>query len=667
MNILIPDSWLREYLITDAKPDDIRRCLSLSGPSVERIDMSGRDAVYDVEITTNRIDAYSVYGIAREASVILPRYGFQTKLRRLPAFKTPGGPLPDLGITILDEEKFCRRILAIKIADIRLGPSPDWLSERLEKVGQRPLNNIVDVTNYVMWELGSTSHAFDYDRLAKKTIVVREAKRGETLVTLDLKTHTVNGGELVFDDGTGTIIDLPSVMGTANSVVTKDTKNVLLLVENADPAHIRRASMGLGIRTQAATINEKGPDPEFAKTAILRAAGLAVEVTGGRIGSRLYDRYPDKRKPKAVRVTHERIESYMGTGISAKDVTAILSNLGFGVRAAGKTYTVTPPNYRSRDIAIPQDIIEEVARIFGYQNIPSKLPDHAPPVAARDPQLTWEQEVKIRLRDWGFTELLTYSMISASLMDLFGYDRERAYRIANPLSADWEYLRPHAIASTLPAFVANLNTDPGFKAFELSASYVWRKNDLPRETHVLNVLWAGDRYPEAKGLAERLFEMFGMDFAQFLTQRRSETSGRYTQKSLALGEYLTVGILNPDLTHSLGTAVPVTRLYANIDLLARAATPDKSYVPIPKHPPVVEDFTFVVAPDFEVGPFLVALSAAHPLVHTVSLLDVHENTRSVHVSYLDPAKNLSAEAILPARNALVSLAEKRFGATLKTR
>lgn len=666
MNILIPDSWLREYLKTDAKPADIQRCLSLCGPSIERTEKNGNDVIYDIEVTTNRVDSFSVYGIAREAAAILPEFGFRAKLLPLDTTLPKVSKLPKLDIRITDPEKLCRRILAIKISNVTLASSPKWMRERLEKVGQRPLNNIIDITNYVMWETGLTSHAFDYDRLAHKTILVRKAKKGERLITLDFKRHSLRGGELVFDDSTGIIIDLPSIMGTSNSVITNTTKNVLLLVENADPAIIRYGSMGLGIRTQAATINEKNPDVEGAYTSITRVAKLATKISGGTLGSTLFDLYPVKQKPPNVSVSHEKLCSYLGTNIEPKRVTTILSNLGFTAIKQGNIYQVTPPSWRAVDCQIPEDVIEEVARIYGYHNITTRLPEGEPPFVKPDAILTWEEEIKIRLRDWGFTELVTYSMLSEEQMKIWEFDTSKAYKITNPLSSEWVYMRPKLWPGVLAALKQNVNTKSDLRLFELGMVYEHRGHDLPLERSTLAVAWAGHTFAEAKGVAESIFELLGIPFPEGEEQKHLTLHSWNDQLRLFLGDYGSVSEVNRDFFHKLGIATPVTFLSLYVDTLIEHANPGKIYTPVPQHPPIVEDLSFIVPERFAIGPLMTALKSAHPLVSSVELLDVHENSRTLHITYLDPKKNLTNDDVAPVRNKLIGVASKTFGLTLKS-
>lgn len=662
MNILIPDSWLRNFLKTKATPKQIKEYLSLCGPSVERINTVDKETVYDIEVTSNRVDSYSVYGIAREAAAILPRFNISATVLSLIHQKPPAYPQTPLALRVEDAKGFCRRVLAVKLSNITLKPSPSWLIKRLELVGQRPINNIVDITNYIMWETGHPLHAFDYDRLVEKKIIIREAKKGEKVVTLDKKSHTMVGGELVFDDRTGTIIDVPGVMGTANTVVTPKTKNVLLFIENSDPAKIRYTSMTHAIRTQAAVINEKDPDPELAKIAMDRTVTLATELTGGNIASALLDRYPHPFKSQSVMLARTKLDSYMGLALSDAQISQILTALGFHAEITNTHISVSVPSFR-RDIEIDVDIIEEVARIYGYHNIATRLPDKEPPVVTPPKELSWEEEIKVRLRDWGYTETYTYSMISENLMDVFKLDKQKTYKIANPLSEEWVYMRPNLLPSMLSAVEQNLHVRENLKLFELSMIYHHRHGDLPEEQSTLIVAWTGERFYEAKGLAGALFSLFGIE----VPAGEGQPGHYYVQgKSLNFGSLGTVGIIDQNLLLQLGIKKPVTIFELSVDKLVAHAKPGRVYTSIPKFPPVVEDMAFIVPPQFSVGPLMEAFKHAHKLIHDVTLLDMHKDTRTLHITYLSPTRNLTVDDIRPIREKLIQLAQTKFNAVLKT-
>lgn len=668
MNILIPDSWLREYLKTKATPIQIKDCLSLCGPSIEQISYINNEAVYNIELTTNRVDCMNIMGIAREAAAILPEFGIKAEFL---SFPKPHLNIPKkaLDIKIDNNKNLCRRILAIYIKDVKLGPSPLWLQKRLELVGQRPLNNVIDITNYVMWELGHPTHAFDYDRLKNKTIIVRLAKKGEKANTLDEKTHTMIGGEIIFDNGTGQIIDIPGIMGTSNTVITNKTKNVLLFIENSDPSKIRFTSMTHAIRTRAAILNEKDPDPELAKDAMLRMIELIQKITQGKAASSLIDMYPLKPKINTIFLSQKLLESYVGIKIPFKHVKKILINLGFDVKYKSgimPQYAIKPPSWRRADINIPQDVIEEITRVYGYHNLPSSIPEGKIPLVKRDPTLFWEEEIKIRLRDWGYTEVLTYSMISEKLMDLFAFDKKRSYVITNPLSSDWLYMRPNIFPSMLFTIRKNLNIKSDLKLFELSMSYKYRENNIPLETPTLVVLWTGSKYREAKGLAESLFKLFGIEFPYKSTSEDKQVLKIYNEKCFFLGEFGSLGEINQDLLSKTEIHTPVTTLTLDFYKLVTSASPHTSYVPISKYPPAYEDIALIVPPSVSMGSLIHAIQKSHSLIFSVTLLDSYKNTRTFHITYVDRSKNLIADDIRPIREKILYTVNKQFGARLKT-
>src|SRR3990167_3479723 len=344
MNIKILDSWLREYLKTKAGAKTIADLLSLTSVSVERLEKYGKnDLTYDIEVTTNRPDLMSVVGLAREAAAVLQQFGNQAEFIP-PQISKPQKVKEKLVINIKNNPKLVGRITTI-IMSVDLKQSPQYIKDRLETGSIRSINNVIDVTNYVMREIGHPAHVFDYDRLTTKALIIRESKKGESIVTLDNKEHILGGGDIVADDGFGKIIDLLSVMGTQNSVVTDKTKRILFFIDNCDQDRIRKTSMSLNIRSEAAVLNEKVVDPEMAMDAMLRGIELFQEIANGKLLSDILDLYPNKPSSKHIE-------------ISPKE----------------NILRITTPSWRNKDIEIPEDIIEEIARIYGYHKLPSVLP-----------------------------------------------------------------------------------------------------------------------------------------------------------------------------------------------------------------------------------------------------------------------------------------------------
>lgn len=668
MNILIPDSWLREFLKTKATPKDIQKYLSLCGPSVERINKIGNEIVYDIEITTNRPDAMSVLGVAREAATILPRFGISAKLTQDP-YTTPTSPFVlankkegSKKLTIKTKADLNPRFTSIVLTDVRVAPSPMWLKQYLELSGVRSINNVIDITNYLMLAFGQPAHVFDYDEIENGIMLLRESKKSEKIVTLDGKTHMLPGGDIVIEDGSGRLIDLCGIMGGKNSSIKPTTKTVVLFTQTYNPINIRKTSMALAARSAASSLFEKGLDNELTLPALIRGVSLMKELTGGKIASKLYDLYPAPFKPYSVAVLKEKTLSYMGIPITDGEIKKLLVPLGFNPTITKKEITIKVPSWRT-DVALDVDIIEEIARIWGYHNIPAKLPGGIPPIIFPDPELALEQEIKIRLRDWGFTELYTYSMISKKLMDIFSIDIKKAYKLTNPLSEEWVYMRPTLWPSILTSIEQNLHASKELKVFELSMRYVKQPNELPKEKPVLVVAWTGHKFHEAKGLAQAILALFGLQLHGF---DKPKVLPWYNDTHLPIAEYGSVGEVNEQLLIKLGIHLPITMLELDIETLVNHAKQSKSYHPISKYPPIVEDLSFITPQGFQVGPLIDVLSRVHKLIESITFLGAYENKRTFRITYSDPTKTLTGLDIAPIRQKLIEYAGEKFGATVVT-
>ncbi|MCH7641186.1 phenylalanine--tRNA ligase subunit beta [Patescibacteria group bacterium] len=645
MNILVPHSWLSEYLNTDATPRKIAESLALCGPSVEKIEKIGDDWVYDIEVTTNRVDMMSVYGIAREAYAILPQFGYKAKIKPYKPQKTEGTKKLDIEIT--NNPKLCNRILAIKLENVELGPSPQWLSDRLEKVGQRPLNNAIDITNYVMWEIGHPIHVFDYDRLVNKKILVREAKKGETLITLDGIKYTLNGGEVVFSDGSGEIIDLPGIMGTANTVVTKNTKNVLLWIESIDPVKIRSASMGLNIRSQAAILNEKQVDPELGRPAILRTIELYKKVTKAHPASLLVDIYPAPYKVQKIKTTGAFMNARLGADIAKNQIKKILEGLEFETSWVGNNLEVQVPSFRAHDISIPEDIVEEVARIYGYHNLPSELMTGAIPKTHTDSPFSFESNLKNILKGLGGIEVYSSSLVPKD------YIEGNALKLKNPLGTESEYMRISLMPSLIGAAGKNSGEKDPFHLFEMANVYIPQRGDLPDEKMTLAGIFSNYDYRVAKGILKALLEELNVkttfiqeDFKNFLPSKRLSILVN-ARKS---GQF---GVLeeNDYIFYEFG-----------VEQLRKGGV-SPTYIPIPKYPAQIEDLTLVLPDRTKVGEVIETIKLSGRQINNVELTDIYKDSYTFRVWYQNPKKTLTDKEVESIRKKILVGVKKKFGAT----
>lgn len=581
MNIKITHSWLLDYLDTDATPQEIQKYLSLCGPSVERIEEKEGEVVYDIEITSNRIDTASVLGIAREAAAILPQFGKRAVLKKQDTVPVPT-PTESVPLEIQDKDGICRRVLGIVMEVESITKSPEYIAKRLLATDTRSLNNVVDVTNYVMTEIGHPTHVFDYDRITSHTLLLRHAKKDEEITTLDEKTYNLDETDIIIDDGTGRVIDLPGIMGTANSVVTSNTKRILFFIESNDPVSIRRTSMRYGIRTMASTINEKNPDPNLAYTAFLRGIQLFQQVAGAKSVSTIIDIYPHKTVPIEIKTTKSFIDKKAGVMIPMDTILSILKNLGFAVKTDGiDTLTITVPTQRVGDVSIPEDIVEEVTRVYGYFAIPSVLQTPAHVAQPKDTELLFQYQhlVKLYLKHLGYTEVMNYSAVSLTLLKQFEIDTVKHLYITNSISEDIKYLRQ----SLIPSLVKNVKQNEGFakemKLFELAKTYI-PTHSLPVEENKLTIATTVS-FDELKKIVIGLLEE--LNIAYELTEENNNpfllptVAGSVLHENNVIGSY---GQVKPSLARNgeLEKAVFVAEIsFKDLIHLARIMPDYKSY------------------------------------------------------------------------------------------
>lgn len=420
--------------------------------------------------------------------------------------------------------------------------------------------------------------------------------------------------------------------------------------------------MNLSHRTEASSLFEKGTDPELVMPVFLEGMKLMKELTGGTSASAVCDIYPAPYAPSTVRVHRKTVDGYMGTHLETKEIKDILTKLGCRVEVDESDIAVHPPSYR-RDITIGVDVIEELARIYGYHVIKGVLPEKEPPMTFEEPVLGWEQKLKTKLSDWGYTETYTYSMISQDMLDIFGIPEQETYRITNALSEDLVFMRPTLLPGMLLSIKQNLPHEQDIRLFELSMIYAYRKGNLPIEQSTLIVAVSGSRYRKIKGIAEAIFSLFGID----LPHTTDPASSQYqSSRSLLLGNFGQLGEIDPTLLAKLSIAKPVTVLELSLDQLVRHARTIKHYVPIPKYPSSYEDLAFIVPEKSPVAPMISYLTTIDPLIRDASLFDSYKNIRTFHIIYQSDTKNLTSDDISKVREKIIKRMKNEFYATLKT-
>ncbi|MDP3941476.1 MAG: phenylalanine--tRNA ligase subunit beta [bacterium] len=636
MNIKVLDSWLREYLKTDAKPQEIAKNLSLTSVSIERLEKYGDDYVYDIEVTTNRPDLMSVVGLAREAAAVLPQFGIKATF--IPPTLQKPEIKSEVALTITNDPELVYRICAV-VMEVKVQPSPKKVTERLETSDIRSLNNLIDVTNYVMRTIGHPTHVFDFDRLKTDKLVIRASKKGEEVKTLDGKTHLLQGGDIVAEDGSGRIVDLLGIMGLENSVVTDKTTRILFFIDNNDPIRMRKTSMSLAIRSEAAQLNEKEVDQELSYDALLYGIKCFSEFANGRVVSELIDIYPKKQTPKKITVSEEKINSVIGVKIPLKTDIAILTSLGFSVEEKKGVIIAIPPSWRASEMHIPEDLIEEIARVYGYHNLPSILPPDISEetLQQKSDPFFWEQRIKHALKYWGFTEVYTYSMVSEELLE---GPLNEAVILKNPLDEEHVYMRKTLVPSLLQVLREN-KAYKKISIFEIANIYEKNGNGLPKEKRMLAGIVKKDdlSFYEVKGYVEQLGVDLGFSFS-------------FKLASQSLGADVYIGKDKVGTIEELDDDIVDFEL--EFEVLLAYASLKKKYTPLSKYPPVVEDIALEIDDDISTGQIIETIKKQSTTIKDVTLLDKYQTRRTFHIVYQSDTQNLSNEIVGEIRKNIIS-------------
>jgi phenylalanyl-tRNA synthetase beta chain len=654
MNILIPHQWLLEHLETNAKPEKIQEYVSLCGPSVESINDVLGDKVYDIEITTNRVDAMSVRGIAREVAVILKQFNIDAKLKPLKLSQNIKPEVEKLPMPkISNDPKLSKRIICVILQGVKRTPTPEWMAQRLLQTDQNVHDSVIDITNYVTHDLGHPCHAFDYDKLMKTggEINVVEARKGEKFITLDGNEFETVGGEVVFKNGEGDIIDLPSIKGTANTSIDDTTQNVLLLMESITAQKVRFASMTHAIRTTAAQLMEKNVDPNLAKDVLLYGTQLYQELCEAKIASEIYDDFPGDKKLPPVKINLTTIYDYLGFELSVTKILSILKQLDCEVEIqtnekenAKTSLIVQPPTFRP-DLEIPADIVEEIARIYGYHNLPSVIMDtRIPTNRQKGVNFTIENQIKHFLSNIGLQEIYTYSMLSEALA-LETDKLENHLKLQNPLTDDRIYLRKSLIPSLNEILDQNSQiTD--LTVFEITNVYLPKNNHLPEETLRLTIV-SNQPYRKVRGYLESLLAQFYISDLDVI--QNSDTKG--TLQINKNGKKIEVG--KTSLLKNKRVAIEI-----EFNKLLEILETHPTYVPIPKTAMITEDLTFTLPKKIRVGEIIKLIENISDLVLNVELKDVYKQNYSFFITYHDPKNNLSSQELKPLRKKIVQELEK---------
>ncbi|SMB88172.1 phenylalanyl-tRNA synthetase beta subunit [Hymenobacter roseosalivarius DSM 11622] len=645
----------------------------------------GSDAVLEIGLTPNRADAASHYGVARELRALLRQ---PCHLPDVSAFLPPTAAAQNIQVVIEDEEA-CPRYAGLLLENVRIGPSPEWLQRRLRSIGLSPINNVVDVTNFVLHELGQPLHAFDADQIAGGQIRVKRAAEGEKFMTLDGTERTLRAEDLVIAGGGGEPMALAGVFGGQNSGVSAATKRVFLESAYFTPAVVRRTSQTHQLKTDASFRFERGTDPHIVLVALQRAALLLQEVAGARIAAPVVDEYPKHMLPATVRLRLSRVERLVGQHIATEQIRQILSDLEIVIHAEnGDDWWLTVPSFKV-DVTREADVIEEILRIYGYNNVALR-PHNAASFLAKfpnpDPEILRQNTARL-LSGQGFSEIITNSITNARYFEAEGETNEALVRVLNYNSADLNVLRPTVLHSALEVVRYNLNRrQRDLKLYEFGKTYHRQADGQYAEKNHLIILLTGNATAETwQHKAEKTtFHHLAGAVQQVLTALGHAAPTSQPVQHLYLAGGLTLLAHNQPVAHLGGiSGVVLKRLdvnqpvwYAELDwdwlvkkyknaLVARE---------LPKFPEVRRDLSLVVDKAVTFDQLRqIAQRAERKLLHGVNVFDVYEGDKlpegkksySVSFSLQDLTQTLTDQAIDGVMQRLMQQFEKQAGAVIR--
>lgn len=549
----------------------------------------GDDVVMDVEVTSNRVDAMGMVGMAREASAILDR-PFIWK----PASISKKNIKNTFTVSVRSKQ-LCPRYMAIKIDGVKVGPSPWWLKRRLMSAGLNSINNIVDITNFILLELAQPMHAFDASSV-EKGIEVRLARKGEKIRALDKKDYQLDDSMLVIADASKPIA-IAGVMGGEETGVSLNTTSIILECATFDPVSIRRTARKLNLQSDSQLRYEKGLSTEATPDALARAVELILDLAGGKVSSSVIDVRAGKYKPATFAITSDEVNALIGVTLPQKQMADVLRRLGFKVAAKGKNIKATVPWWRDHDIEMARDLVEEIARVYGYSNIPAVVPVGLAP-RPMEVELMWEDRLKEIAKGAGMIETYTYSFVSSELLERAGYDSKGMLHVQNPLTADLEIMRTTLLPSLLQVASENREREPIQRLFEISKVYYPRAGSLPDEELEMGALFTGmeNAWKVAKGFVEHILSEAGIN--QVSWKRLAKDSfwhpGR-TVQAYVKGELIaTVGEVSPKISEQFKLESRVALVDMPFKKLISFATASKHYAPLSPFPPAKRDLAILV-------------------------------------------------------------------------
>ncbi|WP_252244536.1 MULTISPECIES: phenylalanine--tRNA ligase subunit beta [unclassified Clostridium] len=634
-------------------------------------------AILDFEITSNRPDCLSIVGMARETAAALRTTYKMPNLE----YKVSGNGNVESELNVEVKDDLCLRYMARKVKNVKVKPSPGWMQERLLEAGIRPIDNIVDITNFVMLELGQPMHAYDAREISTNKIVVERAESGEKFTTLDEVERELDDSMLCIKDD-NKIVGLAGIMGGLNSEIKEDTTEVIFESANFDGTNIRVNSKKLNLRSEASGRFEKDIDPNLAKLAIDRACALICELGAGEVIEGTIDIYNKKKEPGKVIVDSNWVNKFLGTNLSKEEMKKCLDSVDLFTEIDGDNLNVTAPTFRI-DIAIKEDIAEEIARIHGYDVIPATIFSVA---TSREPKYRnrlLDDKVVMLATGSGLNQSISYSFVSPRVFDKINVPEDSELRnvvkIKNPLGEDYSVMRTTTIPSMMECLGRNYSRNNDYvRLFEMAKIYIKNEDEtkIPTERNILTIGMYGDcDYLDLKGAVENIIDGLGIKNSKY--ERESENVSYHPGKTakLVIGKNVvgTLGEVHLDVTENYGIDVPCFIAELNLDALYESADMDRKYKALPKFPAVTRDIALLVEDSILVQEIEECIrKAGGNLVEKVQLFDIYkgkqipDGKKSIAYAIAYRAdKTLTDKEVNKVHDKILRSLEYKLGATLR--
>jgi phenylalanyl-tRNA synthetase beta chain len=684
-------NWLKELVDIDLPPRDLAAKLTMAGLAVDAVDLYGDESVLEFDLTSNRPDCLSHLGVARETAAVLGKTA-PTPEAKVIESKTKTSDVTSVEILA---PALCPRYTARVIKGVKIGPSPGWLVKRIESVGQRSVNNVADITNYVMLEMGQPLHAFDLHQLRGERIVVRTARSGEKITTLDGEDRDLTPEMLVIADAERPVA-LAGIKGGEDSGITEKTADVLLEAAYFAPAQVRSTSKALGLSTEASYRFERGTDLEIVATASDRAAALIAEIAGGEVLGGLVDAYPTKAARDWVWFRRSRYAVVTGLEIELGEAERILRNLGFRVEAdvENDRLRAMAPSWRV-DVAIEEDLIEEVARVAGYDQLKNTLPGSAG-AGAYLPGEDARRGARQTLTALGYNEAISFSFVNGETDEMLSEVGESSrLTLLNPIDETQAHMRATLLGGLLDALERNFNYGArNVRLFEIGKCFMDDLGERPLETERLGIVATGARneddwqaatssnggaridFYDVKGAVESVAEAIGLPALEFEPDKTCDFlhPGRRAEIRLSDEAIGVMGQLHPRIAARYKFKQPVFVADLNLRMLLLADRSKVRYHPLPKFPAVVRDLALLINTSVLFASVERAIEGLKiPELVGVKLFDLYagkelppgKHSIALSLRYRAADRTLTDEEVNAAHNRVINMLKREFEAEVR--